>query len=106
MRNTIKHACKEDLHPSSIIVHFMVMVSHAMILAIGLLTIGHVQGMQIILVEDISLFLYSLATLYVLCVKVLAIRPRIASFPYVSGDRFREKRTCKVNHIRRKRLSR
>lgn len=61
-RSNLKHACDEDLHLSGILVHFMVIFYHEMILAIGLLPIGDMQGIEIISIEDISIFLYSMVT--------------------------------------------
>lgn len=81
----------------SISVPFMIIFSHAMTFAIGLLTAGHMQG--IILTKDNNLFLYFLVTLDILCVTILATRPRIASFPCISGDPTRERRIWKSNHI-------
>jgi len=59
----------------------MVIVAHALILAIRLFTARHMQGIKIKSTEDIKLFLNSLITLDVLCVAIFAIRPRIENFP-------------------------
>lgn len=104
-RSNIKHSCEENIHPSGIIAHFVVIFSPAMILAIWLLIVWHMQGIRFISTEDIELFLNSVVTLDVSYVKMLAIRPNISNFLGVSRDSFRKSILWKLIHIRRRRIN-
>jgi len=84
----------------------IVIASHPMTLAIGLLTAWHMRGISIGSTEYINIFLISLVTLDVLYVTMLDKRRRITIFPCVTGEKFGNMRICKANNIRKRRLNR